>query len=60
MKGIEFINWHNCIHVHVASRLVECECSVMLNSPFLVNVSGGLGNGTTSKVETHGQLNQNK
>ena len=54
------MNWHDCIHVHVASRLVECGCSVMLNSSSLVNVSGGLRNGTTSKVETHDQLNENK
>ena len=42
--------------MHVASHLVGCGCSVMLNSPFLVNVSGGLENWTTSKVETYGQL----
>ena len=32
----------------------------MLNSPFLVNVCDGLGNGTTSKVETHSLKTGNK
>ena len=54
------MNCHDFIHVHIASRLVGCGCHVMLNSPYLVNVSGGLKNGTTSNVETHGHLNQNK
>ena len=56
MKGIEYMNWHDCIHVHVASHLVGCECIVILNSPFSVNVCDGLENGTTSKVKTHGQF----
>ena len=32
----------------------------MLNSPFLVNVCDGLGNGTTPKVVTHGLIIGNK
>ena len=48
------MNWHDCIHRHVALHQVGCWRIVMLNSPFLVNGYDGLGNGTTSKAETHG------
>ena len=47
------MNWHDCIHRHVASHRVKCGRIVMSNSPFLVNGCDGLGNGTTSKVKTH-------
>ena len=48
------MNWHDCIHRHVASHRVGCGRIVILNSPFLVNGCDGLENGTTSKVKTHG------
>ena len=30
------MNWHDCIHKHVASHRVGCGRIVMLNSPLLV------------------------
>ena len=54
------MNWHDCIHRHVASHRVGCGRMVMLNSPFLVNGCDGLGNETTSKVETHCPIIGNK
>ena len=51
---IEYMNWHNFIHKHVASHRVGCGKIMMLNSPFLVNGCDRLGYGIMSKVETHG------